>query len=285
MRTRPSRPARTLRSSRLVRLAPAAVAVTVSSALILSVGPGAVAGAARVVTGHDIADRSVKGRDLARDAIGSRHLRDRSVKGRHVKAASIGSRALRDGAITRQDLAPALRQTLDQAAGGAGSAPAPGPAAAATQTPPTTSGPASTASNVDEWEVATWTFSRAGDGSTSFQRTSADSLPAHAVVEALALDVTGDLSACDDYMSSLDVRTASGTMAGVASYRMSNGSVGLYQTRLAAAPTQLRVAGECWLQDGVTPPMGSRREPLPDVTVTLTFRWTVPDRTTTRSFD
>ena len=83
----------------------------VTSTLALFIALGGTSYAALAVTGDDVVDRSLDGRDIGGQSIRGWHVRDRSIGGVDIKRDALSTEEVRDRSLTGADLArPLLRQ-------------------------------------------------------------------------------------------------------------------------------------------------------------------------------
>ena len=255
------------RSSRLPKLASLATAAVASAALLVTAGPATLAVADRLITGSDVADRSIGSKDLAPNAVRSTTIRKNAVQGSDI----------RNGTITAEDLHASLQGVLAPAgvAGPAGPAGATGPAG------PT--GPAGASGAAKPDGVATWAVHYEANGDTTFTRTSADTVPAGALIEPLAYTVDGDFSTCDAMFPSMVnfslVPTGQSLLTAPTNGSSTFQNVTIVQT-VSADPSSLKFTTSC-----TTGGMPGTPLPVPSFDASLTFQWTVRDTTPTRSFN
>ena len=251
------------RSSRSPRFAVLATAVVASAAVVVTAGPATLAAADRLITGKDVADHSLGSKDLAPNAVRSTTIRKNAVQGSDIL----------DGTITAEDLDADLQGLVGPAgptgpggpagpAGPAGKDGAPGPA--------TPDG------------VATWTVHHEANGDTAFTKTSADTVPAGALIEALAYTFDGDFSSCESMtaFASFSLVPSNQVLLNAptsGSSPMMNASI--IQT-VGPDPTSLKFTTSC--RTGGIP---GTALPIPSFDASVTFQWTVRDTTPTRSFN
>lgn len=84
----------------------------VTSTLALFVALGGTSYAAATISGSDVRDHSLTGRDIARGSLTGTQIKSRSVPGGDLVSGSVTSTQIRRGTIREPDLAPRLRKNL-----------------------------------------------------------------------------------------------------------------------------------------------------------------------------
>lgn len=219
---------------------------------------------------------------VATDLVGSRDIRNDSVRSVDVKDGTLGMRDL--NRHTRAALSRPGPAGEDGATGPTGDTGPQGLAGA-----PGPQGPAGPAGTGMPHEVAEWTASYQGDGSTGkgpgtnrmvALDTSTDSVPALAFIEGLSGTLRGEFSNCGTAGVSVNLHDtvphetlASWTYQDGEFLGMSVGQAGITET------SKLEVTGECHdYARGVDLPM-------PSFELSVTFQWVLRDPTSARNFD